>query len=199
MADHAFRTCASGTVRPQCSGPSGLLVWQANPRRPRRSRLLNRGTAKRRIPIDARLRSSRCQTTGRPRLSTPREVETLIASVSRADTLQDASIHRDAFVFEPRRGCARPRRAEHRRPAASNVPASVRLLMLLDLGNRLLQRLADSSVQRRRRRASVNLRQQPAMVKFTVPPTLILRSFAMVTVSNGGPRRFREPSTPVGH
>ena len=52
------------------------------------------------------------------------------------------------------------RRAEHRRPAASNVPASVRLLMLLDLRDRLLQRLADPSVQRRRRRASVNLRHQ---------------------------------------
>ena len=52
------------------------------------------------------------------------------------------------------------RGAEHRRPAASNVPASVRLLMLLDLRDRLLQRLADSSVQRRRRRASVNLRHQ---------------------------------------
>ena len=52
-------------------------------------------------------------------------------------------------LFEPEEAARGQRGAEHRRPAASNVPASVRLLMLLDLRDRLLQRLADPSVQRR--------------------------------------------------
>src|SRR5687767_3969056 len=74
--------------------------------------------------------------------------------------LQDSGIHRDAFVSSLEEAARGHRRAEHRRPAASNVPASVRLLMLLDLRDRLLQRLADSSVQRRGRRAPVHPRHQ---------------------------------------
>src|SRR5688572_21566533 len=74
--------------------------------------------------------------------------------------LQDSGIHRDAFALSLEEAARGHRRAEHRRPAASDVPASVRLLMLLDLRDGLLQRFADPSVQRRRRRASVNLRHQ---------------------------------------
>src|SRR5687767_14415432 len=49
----------------------------------------------------------------------------------RLGTLQDIGIHRDASVSSLEEAARGHRRAEHRRPAAGKVPASVRLLVLL--------------------------------------------------------------------